>query len=105
MSIHIIDLVGKRTRNDMLDAHEDMTMTYDKAEMTEFDYHGWKLSDLCWNGYHSKVSPKRGELVCRGELAKSCGCPCHGPRRERVKKRRFTQMSILDSGCGTIEVR
>ncbi len=80
-------------------------MTYHKAEMTELDYHGWRLSELCWNGHHFKLSPKGGELVCRGELAITCGCPCHAPAPGRVKMERSTQTCILDTGCGTIEVR
>lgn len=70
-----------------------------------------KMSDACWDGLHFD-SPAPGR--CKGwrddvGASTPCNCACHDPHEYKRKVSRKDQakqtMDILDSGCGTIEVK
>jgi len=70
------------------------------------DFHGWRLSEFCWNGYHHKQHPDG--LACGGWLEDGtdglCQCPCHDVRPARGAKSKGDQMHIADTGCGVIDI-
>lgn len=87
------------------------------------------MSDACWNNKHrgqSQFTPvctgwKEACAKCIKEIDKErhlkqcpcschnrpCQCACHDPQeyKPKVKRDKNSSMHILDSGCGTIEVK
>jgi hypothetical protein len=66
-----------------------------------------KLSDACWNGDHRGASPL---VACPGyrESGSPYECLCHSsisPRRTSKREQANATMNIMETGCGTIEVK
>lgn len=79
------------------------------------------MTDSCWNGHHFGMSMpcdgwKKKCDRCDGCNQNDCACDCHGPceclchKAERKAKtsrkdQQAQTMDIMDSGCGTIDVK
>ena len=65
-----------------------------------------RMSDGCWNNQHFD-SP--GQNRCTGYMDSGarCECVCHDPKeyKPRVKRDKNATMSIMETGCGTIEIK